>query len=1575
MLTVSDLAGPECRIVLIGASRYAPDSRLPDLETVATNVDDLSRVLVRRCGVPDEQITVVKDPANPAELAAVIAREAERAGDLFLLYYAGHGVLDSDAALHLATGATVDESQVLLGHQALAFADISALLRDSCPARRIVAVVDACYAGRASAPSTGMYSGFDRVGQGSCLLAAVSRDERALAPIGERHTVFSGLLIDLLEHGDPTVGPQLTLAEVIQVLVRQLPARGLPAPHTIAVDRIDDLVLAGNPAYRPPALAVPTPPDGAELFEDGETVCPYPGLRAFTRTEARFFNGRENLIATLLERVHSRAEAGGGPLFVVGCSGSGKSSLIHAGLLPELARGGAAEGTSAYWPVLTLTPGDDPIGALADVLAGPALTDVAQLRDRLTTAPEELAPLLREILPQQHKKHNATRLVLVVDQFEELFAAEQDPVAQHAFITALTTAAGGAAPTAVVIAVMRADFVSRATAFPALAEALGRDQMVVGAMKRSQIRAAIEKPARLAGLALGDGLTDVIRADLGADRNGGYDPGALPLLGHALYETWRRRSNRVLTVADYRAAGSIRGALADTADAVYVTLSTDEKVICRSVFVRLINPADRTRRTLARTSLPSSEQTQSVLDRLAAHRLLTLDHSGHGSRDTVTITHEALIDGWPRLARWVEQDEQFEQVVQETEPDALRWDDSARTERPHRRPLRWFANPPGAHLLYSDRRLAGIDDRLAGRRPDDPTVVAFLSASRRAVSRRRRVRSAFIAGLIVVSVGAIVAAGVAFVQYNSANDQKRRAIARELVAQAESMRNSDPYTALQLGVVADRLHHSVDSTSGIISTITSGYSGAPLTFPGHNGVNSLVSSRDGRTVAIGLGDGTIQLWDMSDVTEPRPLADPLAGERSNIFSMALSPDDNTLAASSFDGTVWLWDITDRENPRQLGQPLTLLGNGRDDSGRQVQFSPTGRVLATSGRGAVELWDITDLRAPRRFGHPLTVVGKDASTAAFSPDGNTLATDTGNTVVLWDVTDPAAPHHLGTPLSVAGKGEIAALTISDHGILAVSTYDSIVQLWDLADPSAPRRLGNPATLSECGQIGALTFSPDEALLAIGCEDGSTQLWDTSDPAAPLPLGGPSYRSDVSAVEFTGAGKYVVAGYSDGTVRLWDIADQITPAPLGSLTTGTDRWQAAAAPNAAIVGVLDRNGARLWDIEDPEAPRPIGAAIQVSDSGTASSLSFFPSDEPILALGSTTGNVFLWDIADPATPHPLGHPLRAPTPEVGAGKETFDMTPDGRLIFPPFNGAGSVTLNTVAADQAGAVVRSISVSQDGNTLVAGLANGTVRIWDITDRAAPHLASVPTVHVDIPADDEPPFMEFTPVTSSALSPSGHILAAATSIGVSGEAGDSVVRLWDVRDPSSPRPLHKLPADAAIDVTSLSFAPDGFTLAAAFGDGTIRLWDTSDELAPLLLPKSIIATSSAHVGVSALSFMEGQVLIAGIADGTIQFWDTADSQKPRKLIEMRTSKAANSAPSKEEEDAAPSVLVLDGNKLLTARSDDDTIRLWDTAKIKDLQQHGLERACRLLDEGLSREQWDIYIPDLPYETTCSPS
>src|SRR5215470_3221233 len=285
---MGDLSGAGSRVLLVGTASHEDGSTLPALLSVLTSLDDLAGVLVERCGVEPGRISRVVDPANPIVLASEIKAVASRAGDVFVFWYAGHGQLDGNGGLHLATRATVDITRGLAAYQALPFSQVHELLREHCPARTVVLVVDACHAGRAA------HRGLDGRGGGRrFLLASASRDEHAIALPGARHTAFTGALLQLLRDGDPYGGPDLTLDRIARVLTRTLPESGFPAPQWWVAGDAGDLIVAANPAYRPPRPDTARRRDGVNRRDRYNSICPYPGLATFAAQDARFFFGRE----------------------------------------------------------------------------------------------------------------------------------------------------------------------------------------------------------------------------------------------------------------------------------------------------------------------------------------------------------------------------------------------------------------------------------------------------------------------------------------------------------------------------------------------------------------------------------------------------------------------------------------------------------------------------------------------------------------------------------------------------------------------------------------------------------------------------------------------------------------------------------------------------------------------------------------------------------------------------------------------------------------------------------------------------------------------------------------------------------------------------------------------------------------------------------------------------------------------------------------------------------------------------------------------------------------------------------
>ncbi|MGH3821685.1 MAG: caspase, EACC1-associated type, partial [Pseudonocardiaceae bacterium] len=453
------------------------------MPAVSTTLIDLKQTLVSQCGMAEGHVRLLTDPLSLREVGGVLTESAQQAHDVLLVCYVGHGLISPGGELYLAIKST-ERRPELLAYTALAYTAVRTSLLQS-PARATVVILDCCFSGRAVGALGAPESAVDLAQvYGGYVLTSAASEELALAPAGARHTAFTGELNKLLTRGDPHGPPMLTLRYVYQYLNRVLPAQGFPKPHRRASDLIDDLVLTPNPAY--------LPPKDAPLWqkEPGPEVdqCPYPGLTtAFQAKDARWFFGRERVITELVGRLAARMEQTR-PLVLVGPSGSGKSSLLRAGLLPALSDGALRVPGSRTWPQLLFTPTADPVGQLAAQMArlGGARSD--EVRAELVADPDGFAATVRRALAAWagEDEIRGARLVVVVDQFEETFSRCTDDRDRQVFIRALCAAADSgegaldSEPPALVVLGVRADMYGRCAAYLELLPALQDGQVVLG---------------------------------------------------------------------------------------------------------------------------------------------------------------------------------------------------------------------------------------------------------------------------------------------------------------------------------------------------------------------------------------------------------------------------------------------------------------------------------------------------------------------------------------------------------------------------------------------------------------------------------------------------------------------------------------------------------------------------------------------------------------------------------------------------------------------------------------------------------------------------------------------------------------------------------------------------------------------------------------------------------------------------------------------------------------------------------------------------------------------------------------
>ena len=1211
-------------------------------------------------------------------------------------------------------------------------------------------------------------------------LEAMVREE----PLRERR--WAQLMVALYRSGRQAEALQ-AFARAREVLVGELgvePGAELQRLQTAILAHDPGLDLAGGPT---PAIAT--------------DVCPYKGLARFETADAEFFFGREPVVAEAIGRLVERRF-----LALIGPSGSGKSSLLRAGVVHALVSG-AIPG-SDRWSITVIRPGEHPLAALGDALD-----------DR------------------------PGRTLLAIDQFEEVFSACGDVEERRVFLDAITNGASANDDVTVALA-MRADFYGRCAEHRALGSLIAGNQILVGPMDAEELRRTIELPAVRAGLSVEPDLIDALVSDTVGQ------PGALPLLSTALLELWTRRRDGVLRLEDYVRAGGVEGAVARLAEEAFGRLDNAQQAAARRILLRLAAPGEGTdvvarQATLAEFDLDRDEPAARALTVLADARLITI------SQGTAEVAHEALLREWPRLRGWVAEDADGRALHRHVTEATHTWQEGGRD----------------AADLYRGARLTAAWDWAGSHDADlNDSERQFLQTSHAASegdavrSRRtnRRLRGLLV-GVAVLLIASLVIGDLALTQRDRATNALTVADAGRLASRSRLER--DPQLALLMAREAVNISDSPETRSALFAALerTPAITDRMYTVAGAPPIGGetqwIEGSPDGRTLAIGDAGPSVAFFDTArhEAVASVDIGSPTEGA-------AFSPDGKTLAVVTSAGELVAIDVATRTVRTRV--PFS----GSIDA---LAFDPGGSELVTAEHAA-DLRESLVPRDPVTLAttaRAVQIEGRDGATfpeisrplspfaMAFAADGSGLVTTRGNGPTLLlrpDLTVVRRYPIGGQGVAVSPDGSTAALLENDD--LANAGH---VWFLDLGSGDIRKASGGHTGpfKTEYEAVGA-DFTPDGRSLVTVGNDSRLIVWDVATASVrttlaetgDLPLRGPTLSRDGTTAYTTDRNQDVVVWDLSGRHRLdrpftagggfpgwpWFALSSdgrllaVVSSPdahfnrNGSVTVFDTRTMRAIqripyrdgspqalsfSPDGSTLAVTSVSGdrpsdARLWDIA---SGKQLAVLHGIADEQRLVSIAFSPDGTLVAGGGSapTGGSVIVWRPGASSTPADEFR-TRGPVEEA-------DFTPDGSQLvvstgwgkggdFVLWDVAGRRVVTSVRADDAG--VWTSTVSADGRMLMTGGQTGAVRLWALPTGA-------------------PLGAPLSGLTGSAVSV-GLTPGGGTALG-SDTSGN--VLLWDTSSRSTIG--DPLPGPEPNRFAAASFTPDGTHVIVVSDTGAGWVWD----------------------------------------------------------------------------------------------------------------------------------------------------
>jgi WD40 repeat protein/serine/threonine protein kinase len=1297
---------------------------------------------------------------------------------------------------------------------------------------------------------------------------------------------------------------RLALASGPAVTARLADAQ--PAPSQPAND---NRTTSGTPTrskYETGVLYLPVP-----LAEPIEAAIenPYKGLRAFQEADADDFFGRDLLIRLLLARIQEQVPLGRF-LAVVGPSGSGKSSVVRAGLVPAIRRG-ALPG-SQNWFVVEMFPGARPIEELAQALMRIAVEPPNNLIELLMLDDQGLLRVVDQVVPGADE----IEMVLVIDQFEEVFTLVEDETARTHFLNSLMKAVTDPYSRIRVIVTLRADFYDRPLLYPGFSELMRQRTEVVVPLASEELKQAIVNPAERNGLHVDPELVDAIINDVAEQ------PGALPLLQYALTEVFERRSGRALTLTPYHVSGGVRGALARRAEEIYTGLRAEQQEAARQLFLRLVTlgeGVEDTRRRVHRTELAfinhrehianGTETTSSapaiaekvtldqVIDIYGQYRLLTSDNDPATRAPTVEIAHEALIRTWTRLRSWL---------------DASR-DDLRLQRRMTMAAAEWVASGQDRSFLASGARLEQLagwaDETHLALNAEERDYLRASLAERDAQRAQEEARSAheiilerrsriFLQALLgVASLAAVVGILLsiyAFGQRRTALNNAQlaelsanNALRAQQLAQSEANRaNQNTALAQELALTQGAQAAFDEGNMELARTLASAavvqpdhrplaekvlaqavYNpGSHMILQGHNGVVTSVAYSPDQTMALsggGNNQGAI-LWDLKTGTKIKRFF----GHERGIRRVAFLPDGRQILTGSNDGTIRLWDIRcATPSAQECNTPTRVFVDHLGFEVRSITLRPNrNQFLATSSDKSLKLWDINCITpTPQRCETPVRVFQPgngghtlEVNDVAFTSDGKrALSTSEDTTLVLWDVETGAPLKRLEDPNGAEVR--TVAILPGDKEVLSSGARPDIIR-WDLETGQVIDRLRGHK-----GTTFYLQASADGTRAISGSADNTVIVWDL-EKNVPLTVlrghGGP-----VRQVVFSKDESQALSASADAEIRLWDLnhgAEQL------QLSVGGTVNDINLSLDGRLIATATGGGAaQVWDTTSGQIAMPEfrwhGRAVKA--------LAISPDGRYLVTGGDKRDGALI--LTDLRTQQIVNGHFKF----TAFGYHSIAFTPDGKRVV------------------TGQVLPGDDDFLDDKTLDPKLRNISLIVWDMASGEPIYKAT------DIMANQK----QHASIDSLAITPDGKQIVAATSTGTN-------ILILDL---DSGTQVSTLELGNDWKVNQIALTADGKRLIAGTTGNVFIVWD--------ITTGKRLFTSPPEAGAVTAVALTNDGRYAASASGTDVFlWDMQTEQKIRTFTGHRLE--------------VKDLLFTNDRRTVISASQDKTVRFWRIETVPEI-------------------------------------